>query len=91
VGLVSVVGEAARNGLGDVLALAGFIAVNLAIINLIPIPAFDGGRLVVVLFEVVARRSAPQFAIQIINTVGIALTIILMLVVTYHDIARLLT
>lgn len=90
VGLVGVVGQAAQNGAGQVLALAGFIAVNLAIINLIPIPALDGGRLVIVLFEAIIRRKAPPLLIQILNTIGIALIILLMLTVTYHDIARLL-
>lgn len=91
VGLVSVVGGAAQNGAGEVLALAGFIAVNLAIINLIPIPALDGGRLVIVFFELVTRRQAPRLVIQILNTIGIAIIILLMITVTYHDIARLLT
>jgi regulator of sigma E protease len=90
VGLVGVVGAAAQNGAGQVLALAGFIAVNLAIINLIPIPALDGGRLVIVAFEAVTRRTAPKLVIQLLNTIGIALIIILMVTVTYHDIARLL-
>ncbi len=90
VGLVGVVGQAAQNGAGDVLALAGFIAVNLAIINLIPIPALDGGRLIIVAIEAVIRRKAPPLSIQVLNTIGIALIILLMLTVTYHDIARLL-
>ncbi len=91
VGLVGVVGAAAQNGAGQVLALAGFIAVNLAIINLIPIPALDGGRLLIVIIESVTRRTAPKIMIQLLNTVGIALIIILMVTVTYHDITRLLT
>lgn len=90
VGLVSVVGTAAQNGIGQVLALAGFIGVNLAIINLIPIPALDGGRLLIVIVETITRRSAPKLVVQAINTVGMALIIILMIAVTYHDIARLL-
>jgi regulator of sigma E protease len=90
VGLVGVVGQAAQNGAGQVLALAGFIAVNLAIINLIPIPALDGGRLVIVAFETIIRRKAPPLLVKILNTIGIALIILLMLTVTYHDIARLL-
>ena len=89
VGLVGVVGQAAQNGAGQVLALAGFIGVNLAIINLIPIPALDGGRLVVVAFEAITRRKSPPLLIQILNTIGIALIILLMITVTYHDIARL--
>lgn len=90
VGLVSLIGEAAQNGIGNVLKLAGFISINLAIINLIPIPALDGGRLVLLGIEAVMKRPAPRLAVQVLNTFGIALIMLLMIVVTYHDIARLL-
>jgi len=90
VGLASVVGEAAQNGLGQILMLAGLIGVNLAIINLIPIPVLDGGRLLVVIIEAILRRPAPRLVLQILNTLGVALIILLMVTVTYHDIARLL-
>lgn len=90
VGLVSVVSDAAQSGLGNVLKLAGFISINLAVINLIPIPALDGGRLVLLGIETAMRRSAPKLAVQILNTIGIALILLLMIAVTYHDIARLL-
>lgn len=89
IGLVSAVGDASRNGIGYVLSLAAFISVNLAVINLIPIPALDGGRLLVVGIEAVLRRAAPRLAMQTLNALGIALIIILMMTVTYHDIARL--
>lgn len=90
VGLVSAVGEAAQNGLGEVLSLAAFISVNLTIINLIPIPALDGGRFLVLIVEAITRRSAPRIAVQVLNVVGVALIIALMLTVTYHDLARLI-
>ena len=90
VGLAKVVGEAAQNGLGNVLKLAGFISVNLAVINLIPIPALDGGRLFLLAIEAALRRDAPKLAVQVVNTLGIALIILLMVIVTYHDIAKLL-
>lgn len=90
VGLVSAVGEAADNGWGYVLSLAAFISVNLVIINLFPIPALDGGRLVVVIIESIMRRSAPRIVVQLVNTVGLALIIMLMVTVTYHDVSRLL-
>ena len=89
VGLVGVVGDAAREGLGNILALAAFISVNLAIINLIPIPALDGGRLALLGVEVVMRRSAPRVALQILNALGIAFIVLLMITVTWNDIARL--
>jgi regulator of sigma E protease len=89
VGLVSAVGEAASNGWGYVLSLAAFISVNLTIINLIPVPALDGGRLLVVIIESVIRRRAPKIGVQLVNAIGLALVIMLMVTVTYHDVARL--
>ena len=90
VGLVSVVGEASRSGIGYVLSLAAFISVNLAVINLIPIPALDGGRLVIVALEAIIRRPAPRIAMQTLNALGIFLILLLMVVVTYNDVARLI-
>jgi len=89
VGLVSVVGEASKAGFGQVLWLAAFISVNLAVINLVPIPLLDGGRLVVVALESAIRRRAPKLVIHLLNTVGILAVLCLMVIVTYHDIARL--
>lgn len=90
VGIVNYVGQASQNGIGAVLLLAAVISINLAIINLIPIPALDGGRLAVLAFESVLRRDAPRLALQLFNAVGITLIITLMFVVTYNDIARLI-
>ena len=90
VGLVSVVGDASRSGLGNVLKLAGFISVNLAIINLVPIPALDGGRLLMLGVEGLLRRRVHRLTMQILNALGIALIILLMVVVTYQDVGRLL-
>lgn len=90
VGLAGVVGEAAHNGWGQILLLAGLIGINLAIINLVPIPVLDGGRLLVVGIEAVLRRPAPRLVMQLLNTIGIALIMLLMITVTYNDIARLL-
>ena len=90
VGIVSFVGEASQNGFGSVLLLAAMISVNLAIINLIPIPALDGGRLLILAIEGIMRRGAPRLAVQMLNALGIALIVLLMVTVTYHDIARLL-
>ncbi len=91
VGIVSYVGEASQNGLGAVLMFAALISINLAIINLIPIPALDGGRLFVLGVEAVMRRAAPRLAIQMLNAFGVAVIVVLMVVVTYNDIGRLFT
>jgi len=89
VGLVGVVSDAASHGFANILALAGFISVNLAIINLIPIPALDGGRLLLLAIEAIWRRSAPRILVQVLNLLGVVLIALLMITVTYHDIARL--
>ena len=89
VGLVGVVSDAATHGFGNVLALAGFISVNLTVINLIPIPALDGGRLFLLGIEAIRRRSAPRLAVQLLNLLGLVLIALLMITVTYNDIARL--
>lgn len=91
VGLVGIVGDAADNGLGQILTLAAFISINLFIINLLPIPALDGGRLFLLGIEAIIRRSVPHFAMRLVNVFGITLLLVLMVVVTYNDIARLLT
>ena len=77
-------------GMGNIFALAGFISVNLAIINLIPIPALDGGRLLILGVEAALRRSVPRLGLQLLNALGIALIAFLMITVTYQDIVRLL-
>jgi len=65
------------------------ISVNLAIINLIPFPALDGGRLLFLLIEKIkGSRINPKFA-NTANMVGFAILIILMLFVTYHDVIKL--
>lgn len=90
VGIVGYVGEAARTGMGSVFMLAAVISVNLAIINLIPIPSLDGGRLLVLGVESVLRRPAPRLALYVLNAIGVAFIVFLMVSVTYQDIGRLL-
>ncbi len=90
VGLVDFVGNASRHGLGQVLVLAGFISINLAVINLIPIPALDGGRLFLLGIEVIIRRPPHGLTVKIANFLGVAIIVFLMIGVTYNDIARLL-
>lgn len=90
VGLFDYVGNASRHGVGQVLALAAFISVNLAIINLVPIPALDGGRLFLLGIEAIIRRPPPHLVVNLFNFFGIILIVVLMVAVTYNDIARLL-
>jgi regulator of sigma E protease len=90
VGLISVVNVASENGIGNVIKLAAFISVNLAIINLIPIPALDGGRLVMLAIETIRRKKLSRTGVQLLNAFSIVIVVVLMVAVTYNDIARLL-
>lgn len=89
VGIASVVGQARGLGIVYVLSLVALISINLAVINLIPFPALDGGRLLFVAIEAIIRRPINPKVAQWSNIVGFALLIILMFVVTGHDIFKL--
>ena len=65
------------------------ISINLALINLIPIPALDGGRLLFVIIECVIRRPIKASIANSVNMVGFAFLILLMVVVTAHDIFKI--
>ncbi len=89
VGIVGLVGKAAENGFNDVLFLTAIISINLAVLNLLPFPALDGGRLVIVLIEAIRRKDLNYQKVALINTIGFFLLITLMLVLTFHDIKNL--
>jgi len=91
VGIVSLVGDASGFGLGSILSLAALISMNLAIVNLLPFPALDGGRLAFLFVETISRRKIPARVSDIINVAGFGVLIILMLAVTAHDIFRLVS
>lgn len=90
VGMVGIVGDAHKFGFAYLLSFAAIISVNLAIINLIPFPALDGGRLLFLLIEKIkGSRMNPKIA-NTANIIGFAILILLMLLVTYHDIVNLI-
>ena len=90
VGLVGIVGEASEFGITALITLTAIISINLALINLIPFPALDGGRIVLIGIEAIRRKSISSRFIGLFNMLGFTLLILLMVVVTYHDIARLI-
>jgi regulator of sigma E protease len=90
VGIVGLVGEASAFGFSALLMFTAFISLNLAVINLLPFPALDGGRLLFVGIEAITRRPMPVRATQIMNTVGFFVLIGLMVVVTWNDISKLI-
>lgn len=90
VGIVKQVGIAASMGFTHILFITAAISINLAVINLLPIPGLDGGRLFFVIIESIIRRPLPVNATSWANMAGFAALLILMLFVTYHDVAKLL-
>lgn len=90
VGIVGYVGAAAAIGFSNLLSFTALISVNLAVINLIPFPALDGGRLFIILVEAIKRSPLNPKFVNRVNTIGFAVLILLMVVVTYSDIVKLL-
>jgi regulator of sigma E protease len=89
VGIVGMVDDIAALGIVALLSFMAFISLNLAVINLLPLPALDGGRLVFVAIETVTGKEIPPEWAGKVNLFGFALLMLLMLVVTYNDILRL--
>jgi regulator of sigma E protease len=89
IGIANAVGQAATNGLSELLSLTALISVNLALINLLPIPALDGGRLLFVIIEAITRKPINPRIAERINMVSFALLILLMVVISAHDIYTL--
>ena len=89
VGIVGLVGDAAALGLVALFNFTAIISIHLAIINLLPFPALDGGRLVVIAIEAIRKSAIKPKIVNTVNTVGFGLLILLMLAVTYSDIVKL--
>jgi len=86
VGTAAAIGGAAKQSLANVLPIMALITINLGIFNLLPFPALDGGRLLFILFEMIARRPIPQKYESVIHAIGFAILIGFMLLVTAKDI-----
>ena len=89
VGMVGIVGDAYDFGFAYLLSFAALISINLAIINLLPFPALDGCRLLFLLIEKIKGSVMSPKIANTANLVGFVILILLMVLVTYHDITRL--
>jgi regulator of sigma E protease len=89
VGLVGLVGDAQTLGFIYLLSFTAFISINLAVINLVPFPALDGGRLLFLLIEKIKGSPISPKIANTLNYVGFGLLLLLMAFVTYHDIAKI--
>lgn len=91
VGLASMVGNISQLGFSYVLSFIALISVNLAVLNLVPFPALDGGRLLFLLIEAIKGSPINPKIANTLNTVGFLLLLLLMVAVTYQDIGRIVT
>lgn len=89
IGIAGMVGQASDIGLSYLLGFIAMISINLAMLNLVPFPALDGGRVLFVLIEVVIRRRIKPVIANWLNLTGFVLLMALMLFITYKDILRL--
>jgi len=89
VGIVQITGEVAHSGISPVLELTAFISIAIAITQLIPFPALDGGRILFVIIEWIRRgkRISPKIE-TIVHSIGFMILLGLLLLVTYQDIFR---
>lgn len=89
VGIARLTGEVAQQGLFQLLQFAALLSINLGVINILPFPALDGGRLLFVGIEAVSGRKVHAKLQRWLHTVGIALLLVLMAIVTFYDIVRI--
>jgi regulator of sigma E protease len=88
--IAQLAGETAKSGLMDFFNLIAIISINIGFLNILPIPALDGGHLVVTLIEGVKGKPLKTKTRLVIQQIGMALLLTLMIFVIYNDIARLL-
>jgi len=89
VGIVGIVGEASQLGFIYILSFTAFISINLAVINMIPFPAIDGGRLLFVAIEAIKGSPIKPKVANTLNAIGFFLLILLMFAVTVNDVIKL--
>jgi len=88
IGVAVITGQVVQLGWSYVLSFAAILSINLGIVNILPFPALDGGRILFVLLEKIKGKPVNERAEQIAHTVGFSLLIALMVFVTYQDILR---
>lgn len=81
--------DAAKNGIENVLHFLAMISINIGIFNLIPIPALDGGKIVLNILEAIRRKPLKQEIETYVTLAGVVIMVVLMIAVTWNDIMRL--
>jgi regulator of sigma E protease len=89
IGIIGLVGDASHFGFIYLLWFTAFISLNLAVINMIPFPALDGGRLLFVLIEGIIRKPIKPVVANTLNTIGFGILILLMIIITVSDVIKM--
>ena len=89
VGIYSIVGEQSKAGIANLLYLMAFLSINVGVINLLPIPAFDGGHILFIVIEKIKGSPVDPELENKIHAVFLVLLMLLMVVITFNDILRL--
>ena len=89
VGIAVMTSEAASSGTYELALIVGVISMSLGFMNLLPIPPFDGGKIMIEIIQLAIRRPLPQKAIVVLSYVGMAFILFIFVVVLRNDIARL--
>ena len=89
VGIYSIVGQQSKGGIANLLYLTAFLSINVGFINLLPIPAFDGGHILFIVIEKIKGSPVDPEIENKIHTVFLVLLMILMIVITFNDVLRL--
>jgi regulator of sigma E protease len=88
VGIAVLTGQVARMGFIYLLQFTAMLSVNLAVINFLPFPALDGGRILFLIIEKIRRKPVSQKIENLVHNIGFAMLMVLILLVTYRDIAK---
>src|SRR5699024_2066204 len=90
VGIFSIVGDQSSAGIMNIIYLVAFLSINVGFINLLPLPAFDGGHILFIIIEKIKGSPVNPETENKIHTIGLFLLMLLMVVITFNDILRLL-
>ncbi len=89
VGIYTIVDSQSKQGLQNIIYLTAYLSMNVGVINLLPFPAFDGGRVLFLIIEKIRRKPIPAKIEGLVNSIGFMLLMLLMVYVTFNDILRL--
>ena len=89
VGISEAIGDAAKTGFSNLLYITALISINLGVMNLLPIPALDGGRTVTILVEMITKKRMPPKVEGMINAIGLIALLALSAIIMIKDVVGL--